>query len=318
VESPLFHVTQAADDWDRACDVYQRLFVRPILDGGFVAGRGGAAFTRVGDILLEAMVPDEGAQVLSRFVQRHGSHFHSLAWHVRGIDTLADRLRSRGARLVSIDGSAIPPGPVPTHGAFEAVHDERLREPAGWSSAVFSTHPRDTYGMYEFCQPSTKHALSQWMGAEPLAADPLRIVRGSHGTVVVESCQAAASFWSAVADATALGEAPDPVWNARSIWMRFGNDPGTIVEFAEPAGPGRAATTLEKAGGAMLQSFTFVVDDLASVRRHLSDQGFAIEVDTDDLVITDPASTIGARYGFASSAPATGRLGRRGGGGISP
>jgi len=52
----------------------------------------------------------------------------------------------------------------------------------------------------------------------------------------------------------------------------------------------------------MLHRTTFRVRDLRVFREHLANEGFGVEFDGDGLIVTDPASTVGARFTFTDRA----------------
>ena len=41
----------------------------------------------------------------------------------------------------------------------------------------------------------------------------------------------------------------------------------------------------------------------SQIRDHLARESFSVEIDTKELLVTDPASTVGARFGFTTAAP---------------
>jgi len=300
LESPLFHVTQVVDSVDRARDVFERLFRRPIREGDYKQGRW-ALFTRVGDALVEAMIPDMPAAGMRRFVDRFGSHWHSLGWYVDGIDALAETLLAHDVNLVDGQWKPLDRPPVPRRTVEGSERDDGL--PEGWWSAVFWTQLRaghDIHGLHEFCQPMTKHQLARWAGAEPLADDPLTVRGTSHLTTVVADRTTAANMWSEVLGGRMAGEKDNELLGARSAFVVMGGDPGVTLEFAEPNTSGPAQVELDACGVSILYSTTFLVDDLAKVRAHLSAQDFPIELEQRAQLVTDPTATA-VRYGFADS-----------------
>jgi catechol 2,3-dioxygenase-like lactoylglutathione lyase family enzyme len=294
IEAPPFHITQVVDNRDRAVDCFTRLFQRPIRDGGFVAGRGGAIFTRVGEFLLEAMIPDDSATALKTFVKRYGDHWHSIAWYVRGIDAIAAHLRSAGVGFIDIHGAPIE-ADVPRRMAPIEGDEE-------WWSAMFVTRMADTFGLHEICEPKSKHELSRWMGSEPLANDPLTIIGGSHLTSVVPDLGPAVDFWRSLGGAV-VAEVDDALLGSHSVFIRVGEAPGVMHELAEPRVDGPTRRDLDATGRAIFHAATFRVRDLDAVRRHLAAQGFGIESEHEQAVVTDPQTTSGIRYGFAVESP---------------
>jgi catechol 2,3-dioxygenase-like lactoylglutathione lyase family enzyme len=302
LESPLFHLTQAVDSVDTARDVYARLFARPVRDGGVTLGRT-ALFTRVGDQLLEAMIPGEGAVALGRFVERYGSHWHSLGWYVKNIDGLAATLLEHDKQIATTAGEFITEAHVPRNYA-PAGSDQG----DGWWSAPMWTRlhqERGIAGMYEFVEPKTRHELNSWRAGDPVEHDPLTVVRGSHVTTVVSSAADVAAFWCDVLGGRQLAMGPNEALGSLSAWVSVSGDDrqATLMEFAEPVTAGSAADDRGAAGLDILHAYTFLVRDLDAVRTHVAKEGFGLCVDTEHCVVTDPATTAGARYGFIDGDP---------------
>jgi catechol 2,3-dioxygenase-like lactoylglutathione lyase family enzyme len=297
LESPYFHITQVVADLDDAQDVYERLFARPVRNGGVSMGRT-ALFTRVGDQLLEAMVPGPDARVLLKFVDRYGSHWQSIAWYVRNIDALAGTLLDRGMQLAQTSGTFITEAHVPRQ---MAPHGSPQGD-TWWSAAMWTRlhQTRGFQGMYEFCEAKSRHDLARWRADDPVADDPLTVVRGSHATIVVNSARDASAFWCEVMGARQVALAEHHALGTLSAWCSVGEGPNgpALLEFAEPIASGAAADDRAATDVDILHAYTFLVRDLGAVRAHLAREGFCSAIDEPHLVVTDPTSTAGARYGF--------------------
>ncbi len=245
------------------------------------------------------MAPDLRGGKLRAFVDRFGSRLHSLAWYVRGIDDIAEELRRRGVRFYDSDGDLIE-GSVPRHGPMPLPPGYRRTYPPNWSSAVLYTNFRDAHGMLEFCEPSSDHPLPPRRLDDDMRpeSDPLGIVATSHQTIVVPRCDTAAAFFVEALGGQLFHEGVNSALGVRSAFVLVGEGRGTVVELAEPTADGPARGDLETCGRAILHRTTFLVRDLAAIRDHLVVEGFKVEVDEDGLIVTDPASTVGARFGF--------------------
>jgi hypothetical protein len=92
----------------------------------------------------------------------------------------------------------------------------------------------------------------------------------------------------------------------QSTFVEVGDSPGTVLELAQPIDDGAARSDLEAVGMDILHAVNFQVHDLGLVRKHLESQGFSLEVDTASLVVTDPITTVGARFGFVEAKIASG------------
>jgi hypothetical protein len=300
LRSPLFHITHVVDRLDDALDCHRRLFLRPALDGGYWdVPRRHAIFTFVGGVWIEAMAPDGRGGGLRAFVDRFGSRWHSLAWYVKGIDDLADELHRRGVRFYDSDGDRIT-GAVPRHGPMPLPPGYRRDYPPDWTSAVLYTNFRDAHGMLELCEPSTDHPLPpRWVDDDMRSdTDPLGIVTTSHQTTVVPGCDAAARFFVDAFGGHLFHQSENPALGVRSAFVVVGEGRGTVLELAEPIANGPARDDLEACGRPVLHRTTFRVRDLGVVREHLAAEGFGVEFDCDGLIVTDPASTVGARFAF--------------------
>jgi catechol 2,3-dioxygenase-like lactoylglutathione lyase family enzyme len=311
LHTPLFHATHIVASMDEALGVYQRLFARPILHAGYWdLGHRWAIFVYVGDVWLEAAIPDSHPSGLRKFVDRFGSRLHSLAWYVDGIDELVAVLRGDDRRIAedpdpkvaysSFAASGSGSRPVPRHGPIPLPPGYRRSYPDGWDSRVVYTHFRDTFGMLEFCEPSGYHAIPPRTPDPDMLPvdDPLGIIRASHHTIVVEDGAAASAFWVERLGAQIAGRRTNDLIGSKSTFVRVGNGPGTLLELAEAQRPGSARADLDACGLPILHSITFSVSDLAGVRDHLASAGVAVEADDDDTLVTDPGSSAGARYGF--------------------
>lgn len=296
LRSPLFHVTHVVARLDEALDCHRRLFARPTLDGGSwdVAQRH-AIFTFVGDTWLEAMIPDRSGGIRA-FVDAFGSHLHSIAFYVNGIDDIADALHAHRVRFYDSHGKPIE-GAVPRHGPIPVTPGYRRDYEEGWESAVLYTNINDTHGMLELCEPSSFHPLPPRTPDPDMLQDgddPLGLVGTSHHTMVTGDCDAATALWTDVFGAELVRRSDDD----RTALVRVGDGAGTVVELVQPEPGSVGHDDLVTCRRPMLHRTTFRVRDLDAVRSHLAANDFAIESDRDGLVVTDPTTTAGARFGF--------------------
>jgi catechol 2,3-dioxygenase-like lactoylglutathione lyase family enzyme len=324
LESPLFHVTQIIDSLDSAFDRHRRLFCRPVAYVGYWdAVERDAIATMVGDVVVEGMVPRRRKDGSSSFAGQDldpfltapgGGHLHSLAWYAVGIDDLAGRLRDAGVRFVETSGELIS-GPVPAHGPIPAVPGSVTKYPPGWKSAVLYSYFEDGPGMIELCEPSSRHpGMTKRRSGKakrildpdnPIQGqrevDPLGIERVSHQTVAVPDATAAARFFEDVFGGQRVYEGESETAVARTVIVRVGDDDGTFLELAEPAGPGPVQSDLDRFGHAVLHACTFKVADLGAVREQLASEEFALESQTPATVVVDPAGAAGSRFGFTTA-----------------
>jgi len=298
IAAPIFHSTFVCEDFAEAQETLTRLFGVRAQDGGVWAGRR-AVFVPVGDVWVEGMIPVSfapGRGSLANFLSRFGSHWHSLAWCVTGVQALADSLHAAGVRFFDAYGNLVD-GEVPAHGPFPV--GEMAPFPEGWESRVLFTSLRNSHGGLEFVEPSSPHPFLPPL-APVQAPDPsgLRITRCTHHTFAVADASAARDFWVGAIGADVIGEAENPAAGTRSVFVRFGRGGGNVAELAQPVGPGAVKRDLERCGIDMVHAAHFHVEDLAHARRLLEARGFAVEWAGAHQFMLDPALTLGARFGF--------------------
>ncbi len=302
MQTPVFHVTQVAADRAVVEDGCRRLFGQPILDGGFPVADRRTMFTLVGDMWLEAVTPETQRSGIRKFVDRVGSHFHSVAWYVTDIDRLAAALRDHGIRFFDSEGTTLRT--VPRHGPIPLPDGYELGYPPGWWSAALFTHPRDTNGMIEFCQSMSDHPLPPRPGpAVGRSFDPLGIVGLSHLTLAVRSLQHALDLWVGVLGGELVKLCHDERAETRSAYVRVGEGDGTMLEFAEPVAEGPVARDLARCGGDVLHAVTLRVADLEKVRRHVAFHGMAAESEGEHLLVVGPESIGSGPFGFTTTSP---------------
>ena len=135
-----------------------------------------------------------------------------------------------------------------------------------------------------------------WMLAPPGPDDPLAVGLLSHLTVVVRDPGAARRFLVDVCGGRVFAEDQDDELGTRSTWVVLGTE-ATVVEIAVPLKEGPRKRDLEKVGNTA-HSLTFMVRDLERAGTYLRSKGLAFEIESDRLIVTDPATSIGLRFGF--------------------
>lgn len=320
IDRPLFHSTHAVSDLFGAAQRYVQLFDRALTYAGLHRGaRRHACFVVVGDLWIELIAPDGREGPVQRFVDRFGDHLHGLAFYVQGINDLARALQDAGVRLADVTGRRVEgtvrrhgPSRHPRFGPTTPLEGGAECEPDWWAAAIF-TDMRAACGLFEFCEPKSRYnrldprGVAGWT-VQPLLNDPLGIQRTSHSTIAVRDLDTAVALWVDSLGCDLVSTGRNPALGCSSAMVRFGDLDGTLVEFAQPTGPGPVRDDLDRTGSDILHSVVFRVDDLDRVRGHLDAVGCPAETDTDDLVVASPAWCAGARYGFTSrdAAPVTG------------
>jgi extradiol dioxygenase family protein len=283
----FFHLIHIVDDEDEVDAFYGELFAPQTFSAKHWMEREKrwAALWMVSDLVLEVVEPSaaetDREMPLSKFLHRHGQHFHSFAWYVDppSVRPLFDRLLREGVRIAKPGGGIYAEGESPGDTIF--------------------THPKDTFGQIEF-QGLNGH----WKGldprfqagwtTQPWREGPLGIERLSHMTTVVRDLEAASRIYEEVLGGKVFHEERSAA--KRSAFALLGTD--TVIELAQPSDDASRLATDLAGHGELPHSATFLVRDLDSVERHASKVGVGI-VDRDKSELTlDPADCFGAVWCF--------------------
>jgi catechol 2,3-dioxygenase-like lactoylglutathione lyase family enzyme len=285
----LFHATHVVEDLARAEAWYDRVFAgRYFFRGNYspVEQRDASIFA-IGDFVLEPMAParEPGAseKPVGRFHGRFGAHLHSIAFYVRSIPELWERLRARDVRVVGDGGGAL----------------------AGPPQGAIFTHPRDTGGLLEFMQTPTEPGFFDlrlqpgWSSAFWRDEHPLGIECCSHLTLVVRDLARSRALWVDILEGRPLLERESRARGTRSLFVAVGDE--VVVELAQPSGAGGAADRELAANGEILHAACFRVRDLARAEKFLRELGLELETADGELEL-GPEQAFGARYRFTQAA----------------
>lgn len=283
----LFHVIHVVDELAAAERWYDRLFSgQYFFRGGYspVEQRDASLFA-VGDFVLEPMTPSRepgaGEKPVGRFQARFGSHLHSIAFYVRSVPEIFERLRARGVRIVGDGGGVLN---APPRGAIY-------------------THPRDTGGLLEFMEPPAHgfdlRLAPGWSSAFWRDEHPLGIERCSHLTLVVRDLERARGLWLETLEGRPFLERESRASGTRSLFAAVGDE--VVVELAQPVDAGSAAGRELAANGEILHAATFRVRDLERAGSFLRELGLKAEERDGELEL-GPEQALGARYRFTQAA----------------
>lgn len=284
----FFHLIHIVDDLAEADSWYRELFSPQFfmeqhwLD---VEKRWASLFV-VGDTVLEVIepssAPEDQHMPLTRFHNRFGRHFHSLAWYVdpEDIVPLYRRLRSHGVRVAK-------PG-----GGFFAEDEEP-------GNTIF-THPRETFGQIEF-EGLNEH----WRRVDPRFArgwssafwrdeHPLGIEGLSHLTTVVPDLAPAQALYEEALGGTTFHT--ETGRTAESAFVLVGGL--TVVELARPVTDDSLLARDLAANGPLPHAATFKVRDLDSAERHVAKVGVRVAERGGDTLVLDPGDCRDAVYAF--------------------
>ncbi|TDD38359.1 hypothetical protein E1287_06030 [Actinomadura sp. KC06] len=277
----FYHAIHMVSDLDAADGWYDRVFgVERFYKGHLAVEKRDASLVVIADFVMEPMMssrlPGAEATPVGRFYARFGQHLHSLAWYVKDLRGLYERLRSAGVRVTGPGGSDMESEEFP---------------------GSLYTHPRDSHGAIEFVDVEAVSGLedprfrpgfstSYWSDVHPLGVE-----RVAYMTVVVRDLERAVAFYAGALGGEVLhrGRGADAT---DSVFVHVGED--TVIELARPDGEeSRAGRDLAR-NGEIMHSVTFKVRDLDAARKHLASCGVRIaERQSDDLVL-DPDDCFGA------------------------
>ncbi len=285
----LFHLTMLVDDLGATERFFNGVFSPLCIMRGYSAHwHRHAAVYLIGETSIEPMhvlPPEPGGTATSwyRFMEQHGPRIHNLAFYCDDLAALEERLRAAGVRTT--DG--------------------------GTAGNTLFAHPKDTPGMVEFHTPGDPGFLNMdprlrphWEG---FARDywpnqhPLRLLRMSHVTILVDDVEAAAAFYGTVLGGTPLPAQPSRIDGVESRHVLVGDD--TVVELARPLDPSSPLGAELAAVGQGAIGATFLVRDLDRALTHLKGHPDAgggrpvAEVGPHDVVL-DRSQTWGVEFRF--------------------
>ncbi len=292
-----YHSTMWVPDLDEASDFFARAFAREskILGEYFGAGereivagfpRDYATFTPIAEIQLECVDP---TRLLIDGVQPNESvtepSLGSLAWFVDGVESLWSELRRRNIRGTDMS-DRIPEGDGP---------------PLDVSSRpIIFTVPEDAGLSYEFCvyvPHRDPRGYPPTIAVSP--SDPLGIECCSHHTVLTQRPERAYELLVDVLGGRVIHEGRNDVLATQSTYITLADG---VLELAQPLEADSPAMEASVAAAPldMYSSLTWKVGDLDQVADHLKAAGVGLRAQTDTMIVTDPAASLGIPWGFTT------------------
>jgi catechol 2,3-dioxygenase-like lactoylglutathione lyase family enzyme len=247
-----------------------------------------ASLVLVGDLCIEPMVPafrDDGWEdvAIGRFYKRFGTRWHSIAWYTPTPEDLAElyqHLRTSDVRIYSGTGAPSKDGPPP---------------------GAFFTHPKDTYTQLEFMAPSSGLSDPRFHGSfDPgwwTRAHPLQITKSSHVTLAVRDSAEARDRYVEALGGTLLHEADMPLQASHSAFVAVGD---LVIELAQPLEASSAMAQDLESHNQNLYAVSFQVRDLDAAKSYLESKSIAFSLQDETTLVTDPATTHGAVFGFTT------------------
>ncbi|GIK82860.1 MAG: hypothetical protein BroJett024_39650 [Alphaproteobacteria bacterium] len=294
----LFHPTFMVSDLGAATDFYRNVFgVRSTTIPYSELGHAYRTLTVIADCCIENISPEQRhLSPFRMFTDILGNHLYFPCFYVSDMQDAVYRLHHvHGIRLTASGTGA------PVYGSA----------PGNAQRTLLYTNPADTGIMWEFWEGS-----AEWFDTNPLADprmkpgwryqlpaedDPLAVEFLSHHTVVLRDFDKAERFLVQVCGGSVFNEHTNEATGTESRWIAVGDVPA-VFELARPLRDGPARRDLERCGN-IVHALVFKVRDLASARNHLSRKGLSLETDSTELLVVDPATTLGMRLGFRQSFP---------------
>ncbi|MGF7161023.1 catechol 2,3-dioxygenase-like lactoylglutathione lyase family enzyme [Rhodoligotrophos appendicifer] len=291
----FFHPTFMVDDLEAARRFYSKIFGVPSTTIPY--SDQGAAYrtlTVVADTCIENISPEQTH--LSQFRMYHdivGNHWFFPCFYVSDMQDAVYQLHHRHRIRLTASGSGKPVIGTP---------------PGNEQRTLLYTHPADTGIMWEFWEGSDVWFQTSpladprmkpgWKQIQPGPDDAMGVEYLAHQTVVLRDPALALKFLVDICGGRLFAEGRNEALGTNSHWVVVGEEP-IVFEIATPIADGPCRKDLERVGNTA-HSITFKVRDLGRAAEHLLACGVGLEVQTADLVVTDPSTAMGFRLGFTS------------------
>jgi catechol 2,3-dioxygenase-like lactoylglutathione lyase family enzyme len=297
----MFHPSHDVFDLDAAEEWYERVFgcksvplsaMSPPSSGTEGKGkypRNYATFTVMRDVVFDTIDPSRyvfnGAQQLPSIDE---AHLRMIVWYVDEMDQAYRTLRQNGIRIMNqvneiVDGDSAPESYASKMTLMFTVPDD-----AGMRYGLFPS------SMELPIDPRTKPG---WNLSSSQDANPLGWDRCSHHTVLTDAPQRAVRFHELLG-AKAIHEGRNEALGASSTFVHLAD---STIEIAAPdAGTEAHRDWMKRAPHDTYHSVTWKVKDLEQAAQHLQQQGVGIRFRSDDMLITDPATSLGIPWGFTT------------------
>jgi catechol 2,3-dioxygenase-like lactoylglutathione lyase family enzyme len=296
----MYHPSHRVPDLAEAERFFRVVFGRPSIPiSGLIAGRPAlagyptdySAFTLIADVWFDCIDPDryviDGVRPYPSVAE---PHLNGFGWGVEGIGPLYRELGRQGIRCtdqvdVVVSGDEPPLAKFSTSPLFwTLVDDTGLRYEIYPTASIGGTDPRS--------DPS-------WRLAPPGPDDPLGIERCSHHTVLTDQPDRALHLVVDILGGTVVHRGHNDELGAESTFVALGDG---VLEYARPHDRGLAAYA-DWAARAPLDTYhalTWKVADLDRVAEHLARCGVGQRRRTEDLIVTEPADSLGVPWGFST------------------
>jgi len=249
-----------------------------------------STFTTIRDVVFDSIDPTRliraGKQLYPNVTT---SHLNGLGWYIDGMTECYRTVKAAGFTIVGQDDQVAEGDEPPTV--------------IGAPLPMFWTTPENGGLRYQFVptiqMPGDVRLKEGWQLAPTSPHDPLGLEFCSHHTVLTNQVDRSKRLFIDALGGTVIHEARDDARGLSSTYVHLGDG---VYEFGVPdEGTAAHADWASDPSVDTYHAITWKVQDLDKVERHLTAQGVDIATRTDDIIITDPSTSIGIPWGFSTS-----------------
>lgn len=295
----MFHPSHRVTDLVSVEDFFERVFGRNsarlnVLTGIEVQDPDNrndySTFTTIRDVVFDSIDPTRliktGKQLYPNVTT---SHLNGLGWYIEGMGNAFRAVKGAGFTLVGQDDTVAEGDEPPTV--------------IGAPLPMFWTTPDSAGLRYQFVptiqMPGDVRLKPGWQLAPTSPHDRLGLEFCSHHTVLTNQVDRARRLLVDALGGAVIHEARNEVRGTSSTYIHLGDG---VYEFAVPDdGTAAHADLATDPSADTYHAITWKVQDLDRVERHLTEQGVGIRARTDEMIVTDPATSIGIPWGFSTT-----------------
>jgi hypothetical protein len=293
----MHHPSFFVPDLDGAQEWIERVFARPgtsiavVLDNVRAIPswpRNYSVYTPIADVFFDTVEPRRFViDGVPKYDPVDTPHLRDFGFSVEGIVPAYRAIRRLGYRMANSvgdigEGDEPPPGPNDPSPFFTLREETGLR---------YQFYPAGDFPVDPRAQPG-------WTLPPVSDDDPLAIVRCSHHTVLTDRLERAEQLFDALG-AVVVDRGRNDALGATRVLMHLA---GSTLEFATPdAGTPAHEDWTSNLPLDTYHAITWQVADLDKVERHLLANGVALRTREQDLIVTDPRTSIGIPWGFTTS-----------------
>jgi catechol 2,3-dioxygenase-like lactoylglutathione lyase family enzyme len=274
----------------RECKMMYELIPREVAEATPDYPRDYCTFTLIQDVFFDTIDPKryviDGEQ---RYPTVTEPYLRSFGWYVDGLADLYPVLRENGIRCFD---------------QLNVIGDDDPPRSAGGAGLLYWAVPEDAGLSYEFFPaerpfPGDERAKADWHLPPISPDDPLGIERCSHHTVLTRDLERALKLVVTVLGGEVIGERENQNPASESTFVHLA---GSTLEYVVPQGDSPLVQAMERnLPQDTYHSITWKVANLDTAAGHLQSAGVQLQTRRDDLIVTDPATSLGIPWGFTTS-----------------